>query len=359
MNNYLKTFGFATVSSKGYVDQTAGLILNLRTFYPDTTIVVCALDSTSFEAFSSLADPSLLIVSGETVWGATFWRNISARMDRAERAFATKAALSAWFLEKVAASLLLLDSDLLFLDRVDDLLNLLSKHPAMLVSGRHGIQSWNKSQRFGFFSAGVLGLTNNIIEEVKIWKAHCFENCSAIPLSGLYYEQKYLDSFVNIPNIAVVHDPGINISQTFLKRSHPYRDSEGRWCVSDGTRIRIFHASRSSDQDFSLYKDKQHINHQGLNKITTADDLTIRRQSRGAESMVATMFRRIAIGKFINYLLESTPIVLRKTMAIYRTLTIRELPLRERITETFLKKSRLLKTLHAESSSNHAQLKDD
>ena len=127
MNNSLKTFGFATVSSKGYVDQTAGLILNLRTFYPDTIIVVCTLDSIAFEAFSSLEDPSLLIVSGETVWGATFWRNISARMDRAERAFATKAALSAWFLEKVATSLLLLDSDLLFLDWIGLVLIQLSR----------------------------------------------------------------------------------------------------------------------------------------------------------------------------------------------------------------------------------------
>jgi hypothetical protein len=352
-------FGFATVSSEGYIDHTAGLIVNLRTFYPETLIVVCTLDAVSYQAFSFWEDPHLITVSSETVWDPPFWRNISARMNRSERAFATKAALSAWCLETAVGSLLLLDSDLLFLDKVDDLIELLAKHPALLVASRHGVASWRKSQRFGLFSAGILGLTQKVINEVKLWKASCFDNCSAMPLSGLYYEQKYLDAFVNIPNIALIHDAGINISQTFLRRASVYRDDTNIWRTKDGTKIRIFHASRTSDKDLPLYKQKQLINIQGLKRIKAVHTKTAKAKNRGTELIMAKMLRQLAIGKYITRVLRAVPTLSQNFMVIYRTITIRQFTIFGRLIETFSRKNQLSKKLHNESQEHYEQSEID
>ena len=351
METAQENFGFATVSSQGYVDQTAGLLLNLREFYPNTQFVICALDQATYRAFSLANDPHLTVVSAEIVWGPAVWRNIMARMNRAERAFATKSALSDWFLTHQARSLLLLDSDLLFLDRIDDLLDLLGERAAILVAGRHGMGEWAKSNRFGLFSAGIVGLTTGVMQEVKKWKVACFENCSAVPLSGVYYEQKYLDAFVNVPGVALIHDPGINISQTFLKLMAPYQDEQNQWRVKDGTPIRIFHASRATDKTFPLYEEKELLNQRGLEKLSLETTSDVHRQAPGAESKMAKVIRKIAVGRYLTRVMNGVPLLSRKMMILYRTLTIRELPFTERLRETFLRKHQLSQTMRKETAT--------
>ncbi|MEP4378188.1 MAG: hypothetical protein ABJ215_02080 [Alphaproteobacteria bacterium] len=338
-------FAFATVTSQGYVDQTAGLLLNLREYYPDTTVVICALDDGAAAAFEAIEDSHLVTVTAETVWGPDCWRNMTARMTRAERAFATKSAICAWTLETQARSLLLLDSDLLFLDRTDDIVELLEDHPAVLVTGRHGVDEWSKAGRFGLFSAGVLGLSRSTLREVAIWKAACFNACTAVPLSGIYYEQKYLDPFLNLPGVALVHDPGINISQTFLKLLAPYQDDDGKWRVKGGTQIRIYHASRSSDDSFPLFQDKADWNRRGLEMMGLAPDDGAARQAPGLESGSAKLQRRLALGRRFTNIVDGLPGFLLRVMEIYRTLTLRDLPFKTRWHETFSRKKDLARAL--------------
>ena len=359
MDNPQENFGFATVSSQGYVDQTAGLLLNLREFYPNTQIVICALDQATYRAFSLANDPHLTVVSAEIVWGPAVWRNIMARMNRAERAFATKSALCNWFLTHQATALLLLDSDLLFLDRIDDLLAKFSGCPAILVAGRHGMEEWAKSNRFGLFSAGIVGLTTDIIQEVKKWKVACFENCSAVPLSGVYYEQKYLDAFVNVPGVALIHDPGINISQTFLKLMAPYQDEKNQWRVKDGTPIRIFHASRAADKTFPLYKEKELFNQRGLEKLSLETTSDVHRQAPGAESQMAKIIRKISVGRYLTKVMNGIPLLSRKIMIVYRTLTIQELPFTEHRQKILCRKHQLAQTMRDDMAASKSKPVDD
>ncbi len=359
MNKTLEKFGFATVTSEGYIDQTAGLILNLRRFYPNIPIAICTLDKSAHTAFNSSDDPHLIVVTAEVVWGQAFWRNIIARMNRPELAFATKSALCDWFLNNHVTSLFLLDSDLLFLEPIDDLVSLLDSHPVVLVTSRHGIDEWDKSGRFGLFSAGIVGLTYNISLEIRKWKSACFDNCSAVPLSGTYYEQKYLDTFINIPRVALIHDLGINISQTFLKAMAPYQDSEQRWRVKDGTAIRIFHASRATDKGFPLYQKKELLNQEGLKVLSIATLDFTPRETLGSELNMAKIARRISIGRIWTNILNTVPYLSRKTMTLYRTCTLGELSLLDRFKETFIRKKTLLIRLQSQIIEAQTPSTDD
>lgn len=90
---------FATVASHGYIDQAAGLIVNLREFYPEARIVVCALDTATERAFAEIDDANVICAPAAEVWGEVFWRNMTSRMTMPERAFASKSALAAWAVE--------------------------------------------------------------------------------------------------------------------------------------------------------------------------------------------------------------------------------------------------------------------
>ena len=86
MSAALTTVSFATVASHNYIDQAAGLLINLRQYYPDSEIVICALDDATEQAFSRTDDQNLTCVPATTVWGEKYWRNLTCWMSIAERA---------------------------------------------------------------------------------------------------------------------------------------------------------------------------------------------------------------------------------------------------------------------------------
>ncbi len=343
---------FATVTSRGYIDQAAGLILNLREYYPSAEIVVCALDVDTQRAFEVVADANVTCIAAAEVWGPDCWRNISSRMSVPERAFASKSALVAWAVETRNRPVLLLDSDLLFLARTDDMIESLQHHPLLLVPGRHPWDAWRKTANFGLFSAGIIGVAPSAVSMARSWRAMCFEACMATSLSGLYYEQKYLDYFVSVDGLKIFNDPGINVSQTLLKLLGPRRNEDGSWQVTGGTPLRIYHASRSTDEEFELAKIKVEYNRRGLAAFGLAEKLAPREQKTGSRVGLAALVRLVRIGSGLEGISNLLDRMSRGLITLHRVLTLNDGTLRARIHEAYRVRSRLQTSLERAAYPN-------
>jgi hypothetical protein len=333
---------FATVTSRGYIDQATGLILNLREFYPTAEIAVCALDAETERAFATGGGPKVTCVPAAQVWGVDNWRNMSCRMSVPERAFASKSALLAWAIENRTRPVLLLDSDLLFLSRIDDIIENLQTHPLLLVPGRHPWDAWRKTANFGLFSAGIIGAGPGALPMALAWRAMCFEACMATSLAGLYYEQKYLDYFISVDGVKILNDPGVNVSQTLLKLLEPRRLADGSWQVAGGVPLRVYHASRSTDEEFELARMKADYNRRGLGVFgLSARESGPREQRTGGRIGFASVARFLRIGSALEVVAGVLDKCSRELITLHRVLTLHDHDLSTRIAETWTRRRKL------------------
>ncbi len=340
---------FATIASRGYIDQAAGLALNISEFYPEAVLEVCALDERTKEVLGSSRIPNIRCVAPETVWGSAHWYNMSCRMTMPERAFATKSALAVWTLETQRSPILLLDSDLLFLSKIDDIVESLTSHAMLLVPGRHPWQHWRKTAKFGLFSAGIIGFSPDAIAAVRAWRAMCFEACMAMPFANLYYEQKYLNYFVSQSGLRILDDTGINVSQTLMKLLAPRRNPDGAWVVGDDTPLRIYHASRSTDEDLELARIKVDYNKRGLDLLGMSERAGPREQKAGGGIGFAAIVRMLRIGSLLDALSSGLESLSRWLVTAHRVLTLPDHSLRERVAQAGASRRRLLSELEREA----------
>ena len=210
---------FASVTSKNYLDETIGLIYNLKKLYPSKHIVICALDQISEKKLIKIKD-DVLIVTPKKLWGTNNWRKMSYRMTFAERAYASKSALAQYIINKISTSVLILDSDLLFLTKIDDVLSKISKFDITLFSSMHPLESWKKTKIVGIFSAGLVGFSSTGLEALNWWKKSCFEKTRVNIFEGIYNEQKYLDYMIGSFNTEIIRDFGVNLSATQLSKEN-------------------------------------------------------------------------------------------------------------------------------------------
>lgn len=145
-----------------------------------------------------------------------------------------------------------------------------------------------------------------------------------MPLSNRYYEQSYLDMFVSLPGVTIVHDDGINVSQTILQRLAPRIDADGGWRVGRDVALRVYHASRSSDVEFPLYQEKQRLNTEGLARIGATE-----RRSRGylgRQSLMAKLLRSVRVGVALSRFALQVPRLATWLMETWRLLTVTDRP---------------------------------
>lgn len=347
----MKEVCFATITSTGYIDQTAGLYLNLKEVHPDVPLVVCTLDDKSYRAFDGTYD-GLTLVKAETVWGKPFWHNLCCRSTRPELAFASKAATVSWALENIADTVIVLDSDLLFMTPTPDLIDRARSHDMLLMAARHSLENWRKSNAFGLFSAGIVGISKAGYRAAQIWKSQCFDECRPLPADGLFNEQKYLDYFVGFFDVDIVRDPGINVSATILNLVQPEQDEDRRWWTRDGTMLRIFHDSRTTSSDIPLSQMKQDFNARGLEHFSLGQ-----KQAAGAKKQpsntrffsLSRLFRLFRLGNLYTSFSKLLPIGLRKAFTLYRVLTLSEFTLANRYSQAFKAKVALNNELRAKA----------
>jgi len=334
MSDLGSSITFSVVASKGYIGHTAGLIMNLREFYPQAEIIVCALDDATRTAFSNTDDPNVTCPHASEVWGEDNWRNMTCRMSVPERAFASKSALVAWAVESRNKPTLLLDSDLLFLGPIDDILERMQQQGLLLVPGRHPWRDWRKTAQFGLFSAGVIGVGSVALPMARAWRAMCFESCIASPFSGTYYEQKYLNYFVSEPSLEILNDSGINVSQTLLKILTPRKDADGSWRVSDGTTLRIYHSSRSTDEGMELARLKSDYNRRGLAAFGLDQSGSAPREAKlGNKIGLAALIRLLRVGGGLEGLARMLDGLTRRLITAHRVITLHDHSLGARMAE--------------------------
>ena len=296
-------FCFATITSKGYTDQTAGLFLNLQDVHPGIPLVAGTIDSYSTNAFRDLENGPTP-VSAQEMWGEQHWQNMKIRMTRAETAYASKSALAVWILQNYAKSVLILDSDLLFLEPIDDIVQEVQKHDATLTAARHPLQSWRKTNRVGLFSAGLIGFSQGGLPGALWWKGECFNETRVLPIGNVYNEQKYLDYLVGFYSTFIIRDWGINVSATILRSVNPQCDETGRWVASSGEAIRVFHQSRVTQHP--IVERKEAYNRKGDQLLFPNKRETVKQKAQGGSSRKFSLVKWLRVG----HLVEKFPLLI-------------------------------------------------
>ena len=262
----MDNFSFSTVTSRNYIHHTVGLFLNLQEIYPHYDFHVATSDQWSYETLKKFNYDNFKVYSASDIWEPLSWTDLKNKTTQAERAFATKAAFCNFILEQGHKSTLMMDSDLFFTEQIDDIIEKIKNHSVTLMPGRHGIKNWRKSQRFGVFSAGMIGFNQEAKESTNLWKELCFNECFNYVYDGVSYEQKYLDYFLGEHNAEIILDEGLNVSATVWNRAKPTKVNN-QWKVSSGDTIRVFHASRTTDKDNELSKLKMEIDNKAIQKL--------------------------------------------------------------------------------------------
>ena len=246
-------FCFLIICSEKYILETIGLVRNINKFYPNYKVFVISLDLITKKQLLKFVKKKVTIISVENIWGERFFKNIECRMSMPEIAYATKSAAAYYLMKKYTDSLLILDADLLILEKIDDIINSAKKSDVTLISANRDLIDWRRSNDIGLFSAGVIGFSKNSIKGLHWWKCECFNHTNINIFFGNYYEQKFLDYFVINYNIKIIKDIGINLSSTFLKKVKPFFDrKKKKWLTENMVPIRIFHQSRVTNHE--IYK---------------------------------------------------------------------------------------------------------
>ncbi len=219
-------FSFLIVCSRDYIGETVGLVRNIIKFYPKEKIFVIYLDEDTKRDLSSALKKKISLISVETIWGETFYKNIECRMSIPEIAYSSKASAACYLIENYVDSLLILDADLLILEKIDDIIGSVKEAPVTLVSANRDLVDWKRSNDIGLFSAGIIGFSKKSLDGLIWWKRECFNHTNINIFYGNYYEQKFLDYFIINFEVQLINDIGINLSSTFLKKAKPFYDKK-------------------------------------------------------------------------------------------------------------------------------------
>ena len=172
----------------------------------------------------------------------------------------------------------------------------------------------------------------------------------ATKLGSLYYEQKYLDYFISVNGLYILSDPGINVSQTLLNLLQPRKNEDESWALKDGTPLRVYHCSRSTDDRLELARLKRDYNHAGMEKIgMPMTNVPHRKVQVGTRIGLAALTRILRIGGFLDQLALHLGRFSKGLITIHRVLTLNEHSLRKRFVETFKERHILLKTLKSQA----------
>jgi len=179
---------------------------------------------------------------------------------------ALKPILLRYLLKHNFKSALLLDTDMLMLDPINDILEKVSEHALTLTPHLSKIeqtpvrtQQEHQLLLTGIYNGGFIGVSNRAetLCFLDWWETrlnrHCIDNIHA----GFHYDQRWLDfapSF--IADLYLIHDPGINTAYWNLSVS-----TEGQF-TTDEKPCRLFHFSGFNpdcSNELTMYEPNRHI----------------------------------------------------------------------------------------------------
>jgi hypothetical protein len=343
-------FCFCTIASSGYIKYALGLFENLQEFYPGSELMICCLDKKTSDFFESLDISILKTVSPEKVWGEKFWKNICCRMQINERAFATKPAMMKWILENGYDYTMFLDSDIILLDKIDDIMEKVISSKMVLIPSYIAPENWRKTQN-GIICAGFISFSKDSIHLLAVWKKLCFERCINSPIEHMFYEQKYLDPLVSQPEVVIISDEGVNVSGTDFKRLNVI-EKNNKWFVGDNIPLRVFHASSSTDPSLKLMQLKEQCDAKAYQKYHPSNDnskenfpTSNRKPKTKIISCIANFFK---IFTMLEWFFSIQIRFYAFLQILNRLFSLRDFNLKVRFMENFNTKKQLLKELEKE-----------
>ena len=326
-------FCFLTICSKNYISETIGLLRNLQKIYPHKKKYIVSLDKVTQEILTEKCKKICEILTLDNIWEKEYRINIECRMSVAEVAYSSKTAAVHFILKNYSKSVLLLDADLLILEKIDDIISFTKKNSITLTSSNQNLEEWKRTNDTGLFSAGVIGFSESSLNGVAWWKKQCFENTNINIFSGHYNEQKFLDFFLVNYDVKILRDSGINVSSTFLKKIKPFQ-KKGKWYTNKNNIIRIFHQSRSTDH--KIYEKKNEYI-----KDLTSDYLKKKKSISNSVKVIKIdfifSFIRLFFARILTFLINFKRIISQKKYGIYHAFV-----------QTFFIKKNLLKKMDRE-----------
>lgn len=335
---------FASLTTDNYLPYLCGLYLNLKELYPEIPFAVAALDKKSEDFLKKIGDEKLIVLSGEEIWGADFWKNLQCRMKRDERAFTSKSALVEWTLEHGFDKCMFLDSDIMLLDRIDDVLNMLDKYDTILAPARFTMENWRKS-RAGNFNGGIYGFSKGGLRLLRIYKSLCFENCINLPIDNLFHDQKYLDLFIHYHGTGIIRDYGINVSGTDFDELQPHQKEDGNWYVKDNVPIRLFHATAVTPKSFGLVIKKHDLDIASFEKCGGKAKLKGDRVAQKNKLKISSLANLLRVNRLIRLYWIYYVDLIKVFQCINRIISLPDYNIPTRWKETFKKKGPLLEKL--------------
>jgi ubiquinone/menaquinone biosynthesis C-methylase UbiE/glycosyltransferase involved in cell wall biosynthesis len=157
-------------------------------------------------------------------------------------------------------SVVYLDPDLFFVDKMEELDRLLNDGaeavltPHILQSAEHDEIHDGKMLLFGIYNLGFLALRNTpaVLAYLRWWGRRLERDCVIRLEEGLFVDQKWADLLpAFVPGTRIIHSPGYNVAYWNLPQRKIVRQ-DGRWSAN-GEPLRFVHFSGNKLDDVHVF----------------------------------------------------------------------------------------------------------
>jgi len=237
-----------TIVSKNYLAYARVLARSLGRHHPDLPLHVLVVDCAD-GCFRASEEPF------EVLWlddlDLADLRTLRFRNSQQELLVSAKPLLLSHLLDLGFDRALLLDADMLVLDRLDPVLEAMQRGSPVLTphlleppSGPDRIERELNILLSGTYNGGVVGVSDTAAggSFLEHWGERLATHCRSDVTRGMYFDQRWLD-FVpsHEPSLAVVRDPTVNVGHWALPERR--LEMEGETLLVGGRPCRLFHFS--------------------------------------------------------------------------------------------------------------------
>jgi glycosyltransferase involved in cell wall biosynthesis len=250
---------FFTICAKNFLAHARVLYKSVRALYPDTPFFVVLCDGAQAEGFDPTKEPFDFVYLEQLklpdVGGMSQRYNIT-EFNTSVKPF----SFEYLFDEYGFGSVVYLDPDLFFVDRMTELEQLLVDGaeavltPHLLEPAEHDEVHDGKMLLFGIYNLGFLALRNTPSSRKFLawWGRRLEHDCTIRLEQGIFVDQKWADLLpAYVPGTEVLHHAGYNVAYWNLPQRQISR-KDGKWFANDEP-LRFVHFSGNKLDDPSVF----------------------------------------------------------------------------------------------------------
>ena len=238
-----------TIISKNYLAAARTLMRSVHEFHPHVHLVTLLVDEIE-GCFDPQAEVFATYLAADL--DIPHWRHFSMKYDIMELNTAVKPFLLYLLLDRYQAQkVIYFDPDIVVYHDLDQLLELLDQHmavltPHILTPIRDTLQPAEVNflqvgtYNLGFFAISRQGQWRDLL---SWWKDKLYAQCTREIEHGLFVDQHWMDLVPALfDNVMIMRDPGYNVAYWNIQGRDLRRDAEGNYQV-DGQPLIFFHFS--------------------------------------------------------------------------------------------------------------------